>query len=185
LSTAQRVKATRADNSAWISPFKTITRKRLRPQGGSEVFLLILRRRRPASRIARRPRRGTRPRPTTLRHGSRRCQISDSLVVHTRLTFSARGPLGPEPSLYVTACPTLSASMLVPSRALWWKNSSPRSPAMNPNPLSVISFVIVPCGITLVVVSKSQSFLRIPNKGPIDDTAPGVSRSHTFSRNEA
>jgi hypothetical protein len=64
----------------------------------------------------------------------------------TTRTFSALGPLGLRPSSYSTACPTPSASIEVPSNEEWWKDMSPRSPSMKPKPLSVSSFLIVPCG---------------------------------------
>ena len=51
--------------------------------------------------------------------------------------------------------------MVVPSSALWWKNSSPRSPPMNPKPLSAITFLIVPCGM-LPLLQKREN----PDKPP-------------------
>ena len=63
----------------------------------------------------------------------------------TGFTFSARGPFGPFPSVYSTAWPSWSRSKPSPSTDERWKKSSPRSPVMNPNPLSDTSFLIVPC----------------------------------------
>jgi hypothetical protein len=49
--------------------------------------------------------------------------------------------------------------MLVPSSALWWKNKSPRSPSMNPNPLLAITFLIVPCGMMPLLQKKVKNAL--------------------------
>src|SRR5690606_19483139 len=61
-------------------------------------------------------------------------------------TDSARGPFGPLPDWYSTPWPSCNSSKRTPSSADMWKNRSPVSVVMNPNPLSV-SFLILPCGI--------------------------------------
>src|SRR4030042_747114 len=52
--------------------------------------------------------------------------------------------------------------MVVPSSELWWKNKSPRSPSMNPNPLSAITFLIVPCGMMPLLQKKVKNALSPP-----------------------
>jgi len=67
--------------------------------------------------------------------------------VQIGLTFSARGPFGPRPSVYDTRCPSWSCSKLTPSRFDVWKNMSLSLPSsMKPKPLSV-SRLIVPSAI--------------------------------------
>jgi len=69
--------------------------------------------------------------------------------VSTVFTFTARGPLGPLSKLNSTSLPSSKASKSVPSKAERWKKTSfPSSALINPNPLSLISFLIFPFKIS-------------------------------------
>ena len=66
---------------------------------------------------------------------------------YTSVTFSAHGPFGPRPSVYVTFWPSCSWSKVTPWRLFEWKNRSFAPPVlMNPKPLSV-NFLMLPSAI--------------------------------------
>ena len=59
------------------------------------------------------------------------------------MTFSARGPFGPWPSVNVTLSPSRNESNGVLVHADWWKKySTPSGAAMKPKPLSVMRLIV-------------------------------------------
>ena len=83
------------------------------------------------------------------------------------VTFSARGPLGPCPSLKVTRCPSLKSSKRQTSTFEQWKNKSFSPPvSMKPNPLSV-NLLIVPSAIEIKSKkTRSRGFAGAQCAGP-------------------
>src|SRR5687767_13763263 len=91
---------------------------------------------------------------------------------YSGLTPSARGPLGPCPTVKLTRCPSRRSSNRVPTQADWWKKYSvPSAAAMNPKPLSVIR-LIVPLVVAIVASFQLMSRGLTPIPALIAHIAP-------------
>jgi hypothetical protein len=65
------------------------------------------------------------------------------IIRYSERTFSARGPLGPWPTVKDTRWPSRKSSNRTPTQPDWWKKYSvPSAAAMNPKPLSVFRLIV-------------------------------------------
>ena len=116
--------------------------------------------------------------------GQDRRPANQSQADQTALTLTARGPLPPLPcsTSYSTVWPSWRESKLPPTTEEWWKNTSPRSPRMNPKPRSETNFLTVPCGISATPSEKKRTNTADPavSRRPVPQPAAERIRKRLF-----
>ena len=95
------------------------------------------------------------------------------------MTFSARGPFGPWPTVNVTCSPSRIESNGVLVQADWWKKYSvPSGAAMKPKPLSVMRLIVPVIAAIRLILSEWADLAVMVTREPagssnIGHTKPG------------